>query len=183
MPEALSNMTVIGPDTQIKGELTFDTAARILGRVEGKVTSKGELQIGDGAVCKAALDAGKVMIDGVVEGNVSARERVQLNGKARVVGDISAMTLVVAEGASFVGHCRVGPDAGRTAATAAPEATVRTVRSSSRNGTPTVVVPAIASPTLAPAPDNLAAAFAGLEAKLAGIGKQRTMDAVADAAV
>lgn len=181
MPEALNSMTVIGPDTQIKGELTFDTAARILGRVEGKVTSKGELQIGEGAVCKAALDAGKLTIDGTVEGNVSARERVQLNGKARVTGDISAMTLVVAEGASFIGHCRVGPDAGRAAVTAAPEATARTARSSSRNGAPTVVISA--APPVPPASDNLAAAFAGLEAKLAGIGKQRTVESVTDAAV
>ncbi len=182
MPESHSSMTVIGPDTQIKGELTFDTAARILGRVEGKVTSKGELQIGDGAVCKAALDAGKVLIDGVVEGNVTARERVQLNGKARVVGDIAAMTLVVAEGASFVGHCRVGPDAARTADTAAPEPTARATRSSSRNGTPTVVVPAVAATAISPAPDNLVAAFAGLEAKLAGIGRTRAVEALTDAA-
>jgi len=182
MPEAHSNMTVIGPDTHIKGELTFDTAARILGRVEGKVTSKGELQIGDGAVCKAALDAGKVLIDGIVEGNVSARERVQLNGKARVTGDINAMTLVVAEGASFIGHCRVGPDA-RAVASAAPEPTARTVaRSSTRNGTPTVVVPAAAAATMPQQPDNLAAAFAGLEAKLAGIGRTRTNDTLTEAA-
>jgi len=181
MPEALSSMTVIGPDTQIKGELTFDTAARILGRVEGKVTSKGELQIGETAVCKAALDAGKVTIDGTVEGNVSARERVQLNGKARVTGDISALTLVVAEGASFVGHCRVGPEAGRSAVTAAPETIARTTRSSNRNGTPTVVIAGHPQP-IAQAPDNLAAAFAGLEAKLAGIGKQRALETAADVA-
>src|SRR5882672_9721633 len=113
MAEATTGMTVIGPDTHIKGELTFDTTARILGKVEGKVSSKGELQIGDGANCKAALEAGRVVIDGIVEGNVTARERIQLNAKARVTGDLVANTLVVADGASFIGHCRVGPDASR----------------------------------------------------------------------
>lgn len=158
MAEATQSMTVIGPDTHIKGELSFDTTARILGKVEGKVTSKGELQIGEGANCKAALEAGRIVIDGFVEGNVTARERIQLNAKARVMGDLVAGTLVVADGASFIGHCRVGTEAGR-AATAEP-ARARTAPAPTRNGS-------------SPAPENLAAAFAGLEAKLAGIGKVR----------
>lgn len=159
MAEPTQSMTVIGPDTHIKGELSFDTTARILGKVEGKVTSKGELQIGEGANCKAALEAGRIVIDGFVEGNITARERIQLNAKARVTGDLVAGTLVVVDGASFIGHCRVGAEAGRTGATEPPRARLATTPT--RNGS---------SPA---APENLAAAFAGLEAKLAGIGKAR----------
>ncbi|NUQ52510.1 MAG: polymer-forming cytoskeletal protein, partial [Phycisphaerales bacterium] len=110
MPEPTNQTTIIGPDTTLKGELTFENSARIMGRVEGKVSSKGEVTIGDGAACKATIDAGRVLVDGVVEGNITAKEKVQLNAKARVVGDITAMTLVVSEGASFTGHCRVGAD-------------------------------------------------------------------------
>lgn len=170
MPESTSNMTVIGADTQIKGELSFDTTARILGRVDGQITSKGELQIGDGANCRATLDAGKIIIDGYVEGNINARDRVQLNSKAKVVGDVSAGTLVVAEGASFIGHCRVGPEAGKTPAP-------KTTRNGTTNGaTPhsPVTVPITGTPgPITNGTDNLAAAFAGLEAKLAGIGRAK----------
>lgn len=166
MAEPTTSMTVIGPDTHIKGELSFDTTARILGKVEGKVTSKGELQIGDGASCKAALEAGRVVIDGIVEGNVTARERIQLNAKARVVGDLVANTLVVADGASFVGHCRVGTDATRTTPTTAESHRAKTT-TTARNGS------SVSTSVPGPAPENLAAAFAGLEAKLAGIGKTR----------
>lgn len=162
MPESTTHMTVIGADTQIKGELSFDTTARILGKVDGQITSKGELQIGEGASCRAALDAGKIIIDGYVEGNINARERVQLNSKAKVVGDVSAGTLVVAEGASFIGHCRVGPEAGKAPAT-------KPARNGTTNGSNGHGTTAPANGT-----DNLAAAFAGLEAKLAGIGRART---------
>lgn len=158
-----NQMTVIGADTQIKGEITFDTAARILGKVEGRVTSKGELQVADGAICKAALESGRVVVDGYVEGNITARERVQLNAKARVTGDIVSNTLVVAEGASFIGHCKVGTDAHRTTAEA-PRA---------RGATTRAAVAIEPTPSATPAAENLAAAFAGLEAKLAGIGKNR----------
>jgi cytoskeletal protein CcmA (bactofilin family) len=102
--------TVIGPDTHIKGEMVFDTTARILGTFEGRVIAKGEIQIGEGAACKAAVEGAIVIVDGLIEGDVQARERVQLNAKARVIGDITSATLVVAEGASFTGNCRVGPD-------------------------------------------------------------------------
>jgi len=105
--------TVIGPDTHIKGDMTFDGTARLLGTFEGTITAKGELQIANGATCKAAVDAAKVTVDGDVDGNVTARDRVELTAKAKVKGDLIASRLVVAEGASIVGHVSIGPDAAK----------------------------------------------------------------------
>jgi len=106
-----STMTVIGPDTKIKGEMSFGAGAKILGHFEGTIDAKGEIFIGEGATCKASLDASKVVIDGALEGDVIARDRAELNSNAKMHGDMVATTLVIAEGAAFVGHCRVGPDA------------------------------------------------------------------------
>ena len=111
MAESISNTTVIGTDTIIKGEMTFESSAKILGKFEGKLTAKGELQVGQGAQCKATVDAGTIIIDGEIEGNVTARERAKLNSSAKVIGDITAKTLIVAEGATFTGRCHVGADA------------------------------------------------------------------------
>lgn len=113
MAETGNQTTIIGADTQIKGEMTFEGAARLLGIFEGKISAKGELHVADGASCKAAVDAGKVTVDGSVEGNVTARERVELTARARMKGDLVAAKLLVAEGASFVGHVTVGPEAGK----------------------------------------------------------------------
>lgn len=122
MADGGNQVTVIGADTKIKGEMTFETSARVLGRVEGSISAKGELQVAEGGTCKADIEAGRVMIDGSVEGNVTARERLELSPKARVTGDIVAAKLVVAEGASFSGHCRVGADAGQAKAPSQAEA-------------------------------------------------------------
>ena len=111
MSEHESQITVIGPDTHIKGEMSFERTARILGRFEGQVTSGGELQVGASAECTASLEAETVIVDGHVEGNVMARDRIQLNSTARVTGDVVAEKLIVAEGASFSGRCCVGPEA------------------------------------------------------------------------
>ncbi|MEM1166580.1 MAG: polymer-forming cytoskeletal protein [Planctomycetota bacterium] len=105
-------MTVIGPDTHIKGEMHFDGTARILGSFEGRISAKGEVQIGLGAVCKAAVEGSMVIVDGSVEGDVQARESVHLNERASVKGDIAAPRMVVADGASFIGHCRIGAEFG-----------------------------------------------------------------------
>ena len=103
--------TVIGKDTSIKGELKFNGSAKIMGHVEGEIAAKGQLEIGDGGRCKGAIDADKIMIDGRVEGDITARSSLQLNSKADLHGDLIAATLVIAEGATLVGHCRVGPEA------------------------------------------------------------------------
>jgi cytoskeletal protein CcmA (bactofilin family) len=54
MADPVSPTTVIGPDTHIKGDMTFDSTARILGSFEGQITAKGELQIASGASCRAS---------------------------------------------------------------------------------------------------------------------------------
>lgn len=121
MSDQETQITVIGPDTRIKGEMSFERTARILGQFEGRVQSTGELQIGTSAQCQATLEASTVIVDGTVEGNIVARDRIQLNGSARVNGDVVAEKLVVAEGASFNGRCRVGPEAVAEAERNTPE--------------------------------------------------------------
>jgi len=93
--------------------MTFDHTARILGHFEGSISAKGELQIAESATCKASVEASKIMVDGAVDGNIAARERVELTAKARIKGDLVAPRLVVAEGASFVGHVTIGQEAAR----------------------------------------------------------------------
>lgn len=113
MAEPGNETTVIAADTHITGQMSFERSARIVGKFEGKVTAKGELQVAETAQCKAEVEAQNVVVDGHIEGNVTAREKVQLNSKAKITGDIVADKLVVAEGASFYGNCAVGPDSGK----------------------------------------------------------------------
>ena len=121
MAEQDNQVTIIAADTHIRGEMSFDRTARLLGKFDGKVTAKGELQIAEGAACNAEVQAQKVTVDGSVEGNVSAQDCVQLNNKAKIKGDIKAAKLIVAEGASLSGHCSVGPDAATSAPTQQPK--------------------------------------------------------------
>lgn len=127
-----STTTVIGGDTHFKGELTYDGSARILGRFEGAITTKGDLHIAEGASCKAQITVGSATIDGAVEGNLTATGVVQLNATSKLVGDLAAGKLIVAEGATFTGQVQVGTETVHTPAPP-PEPTDKPAAAASRS--------------------------------------------------
>ena len=100
--------TVIGADAKFKGELSFDSAAKVMGQFEGSIASKGTIHVADGSQCKASVNAKEVAVEGHIEGNVQASDRVDLKPKGRITGDIVAARMSMADGASIVGHCRIG---------------------------------------------------------------------------
>lgn len=102
-----SDMTIIGPTAKVSGDLHHDGPAQVLGGFEGKIYATGQVHIAQSAVCRGTIEAEQVIVDGDVEGDITARQRLQLTATARVVGDLVARTLIVEEGASFVGNCRV----------------------------------------------------------------------------
>lgn len=110
MADNANQTTVIGADARFNGELTFEGTARILGVFEGRITTKGELQIAENATCRATIEAGQVNLDGTIEGDVTARERLELSSKARLKGNVVAARLSVAEGAVIVGHVTIGQE-------------------------------------------------------------------------
>lgn len=110
--------TVVGADSYFKGELSFESTAKIVGKFDGTITGKGELQVSKNAKCSADVKAGAVAVDGRIEGNVTVSDTVKLNSSGVVKGDITAAKMVVVEGASFMGMCAVGPEAQKQAGAA-----------------------------------------------------------------
>lgn len=104
-------LTIIGRGAHIKGEVTFDTPARVMGTIEGRIIAKTDLYIGETARCLADVQGTRFYVDGVVEGSIHATDQIELSPKCCVKGDVTAATLIVTEGASLMGYCRVGPDA------------------------------------------------------------------------
>ena len=68
--------------------------------------------------------SGTVMINGEVVGNVSASERVELRGTARVFGDVEAPVVVVEEGVLFDGQCKMSKARSADDASATRDSTV-----------------------------------------------------------
>ena len=94
--------------SRVSGHLMFQGLARIDGNVEGEIQCHGTLIIGEDADVRAKISSQIVVIRGKVEGNVTAREKVELVAPGRVVGNISTPRLTVTEGVVFEGDCSMG---------------------------------------------------------------------------
>lgn len=94
--------------SRVTGQLTFQGSARIEGSVDGEIQCNGTLTIGERAEVRAKISGDVVIIRGRVEGNVVAKEKVELVTPARVFGDIDTPRLVITEGVVFDGDCSMG---------------------------------------------------------------------------
>lgn len=97
----------LGKGSEFEGKLTFREAVRIDGNFNGEITSTDTLIIGSDAVIKAEIDVGSAVISGNVEGEIRAREKLELHPPARVYGIIKTPKLVILEGAVFEGSCQM----------------------------------------------------------------------------
>jgi cytoskeletal protein CcmA (bactofilin family) len=100
--------TTIGADASFKGHLKFEKGACLLGRIEGEISSKGELVVAEGARINAEVQVENIRIEGELKGNLSATNKVHLSESGHVEGDICASRLEVAEGAVLIGQCKIG---------------------------------------------------------------------------
>ncbi|MGH8013367.1 MAG: bactofilin family protein [Candidatus Binataceae bacterium] len=99
----------IGKGTKISGKLSFRAPARIEGEAEGEVTGD-DIVIAQGAVVTARISAARLVVAGVVNGEIIARERVEVLATARLHCTISTPKLVLNEGATFDGDCKMPRD-------------------------------------------------------------------------
>jgi cytoskeletal protein CcmA (bactofilin family) len=99
--------------TKVSGKLSFDGPARIDGEVDGEITSKDSLNIGETAVVTAQIRAASVVVAGKVSGDITGSQKIEIRPSAKVVGNLAAPLLSIHEGAQFEGHCSMQPEAAR----------------------------------------------------------------------
>lgn len=107
---------------RFEGTLTFEDTFRIDGVLKGKVVTKNELIIGDGAAIDAEIHVGRLSVSGNVRGVIYARERVEVHAGARLQAEIHTPSLLVEDGAVIQGPVETGPQVGRAPGTASDTA-------------------------------------------------------------
>ena len=95
--------------SKIHGKVSFEGPARIDGEVDGEISAKDSVVIGESAVVTAQIRAASVTVGGKVSGDITATQRIEIRPAAKVSGNITAPVLVVQEGALFEGHCSMQP--------------------------------------------------------------------------
>ncbi|ATB51529.1 bactofilin BacM [Corallococcus macrosporus] len=99
--------TLLGKGSEFEGKLTFEGQVRIDGKFQGQIITKDVLVIGDGAKVQAEIQAGTVIINGQVEGNVKATQIIELKTPGRVKGNLETPSLSMDRGVIFEGSLKM----------------------------------------------------------------------------
>ena len=99
--------TLLGKGSEFEGKLTFEGQVRIDGKFSGQIFTKDTLVIGEGAKVNAEINAGTVIVNGAVEGNIRAAQLIELHTPGRVKGNLETPSLSIDKGVMFEGSCKM----------------------------------------------------------------------------
>ncbi|MBL8053410.1 MAG: cell shape determination protein CcmA [Nitrospira sp. UW-LDO-01] len=102
------HFTVLGKDVTFKGVVHFHSTVQLDSSIEGEIHAKGMLVIGENATIRGTIVAETIVTRGKIHGNVTATSKIQLLKPAVVLGDISAPSFSMEEGAFFKGSIDMG---------------------------------------------------------------------------
>jgi cytoskeletal protein CcmA (bactofilin family) len=96
-------ITTISGGVIIEGKLTSNGNVRIDGRVNGDINANGNVIIGDSGEVNGEVNADVINLGGKVTGTVNAREKLVLESRSILKGDLITKILVIEAGAYFEG--------------------------------------------------------------------------------
>jgi cytoskeletal protein CcmA (bactofilin family) len=103
--------SVIGENARLKGELVSKGSVNLAGEFEGAVKADGEVIVATSGKVVGELHGATVSVSGRVDGNIYARETLEICKTGRVNGDMTGGRIVIEEGAAY--HGRVKVEAGQ----------------------------------------------------------------------
>ncbi|NUO73029.1 MAG: polymer-forming cytoskeletal protein [Frateuria sp.] len=104
---ASNDTSLIARGTVIRGDLRFSGALHLDGRIEGAVLAEGEdavFTLSEHGQVHGEIHVPHAIINGQVQGDIHAGERLELAPQARVTGDVHYRTLEMAAGAQVNGR-------------------------------------------------------------------------------
>ena len=112
LPSGRGEGAVIGRSIRIDGDLQGEEDLRIEGTVNGTVQLKNNaLTIGTGGTITANVYAKSVTVEGRMDGDLFASERISIQKNAQVQGNITAPRVNLEDGAKFKGSIEMDPAA------------------------------------------------------------------------
>ncbi len=100
--------TIISRGVKIEGKITSSGNIRVDGEIQGDIFSESNITIGEDAKINGLINATIITIGGKVSGIVRAKDKLILNSKSNLKGDIFTKNLVIEEGAKFDGKSKTG---------------------------------------------------------------------------
>ena len=100
---ATERVSVLGPTLHFKGELHADEEVLIKGRIEGSITHSQRITVCPEGTVTANVRAQVIVVEGTVQGDLTAEKSVMVRETAKLRGNITAPSVSIVEGALFTG--------------------------------------------------------------------------------
>jgi cytoskeletal protein CcmA (bactofilin family) len=123
VPAAAGDLNaLLGRGSEFEGKLTFEGTVRIDGKFTGTIVTNDVLVVGEGAKIQAEISCGTVIVHGEINGDVKAKNAVELHHPARMKGNIDTPSLMIEKGVTFEGQCKMDVPAEKPAKSSQPSA-------------------------------------------------------------
>ena len=104
---ATGSTSTVSKEVKIEGEIQGSENLQVEGRFKGTIKLAGDLYIGPTGVVDADIEADNVVVHGQLNGNVLARKQLQIQSSGKLVGDCTAQSIDIKEGALFEGRSKM----------------------------------------------------------------------------
>ncbi len=105
---ASSELNFIGKGTLVKGEISTESSLRVDGTVKGKIICKNTLTIGETGRVEGEIQAANAIVGGKIQGKIHVNQKLVLESKSSLIGELKASKLIIDEGAVFQGSSDMG---------------------------------------------------------------------------
>lgn len=104
---AAGTTSLLSSEVQIEGDIQGNENLQIEGKLKGSIRLTGDIYVGQTGLVEADVEADNIVILGQINGNVTARKQLQIQSSGKLMGDCSAQTIDIREGALFDGRSKM----------------------------------------------------------------------------
>ncbi len=102
-----SSVNILGPGTEVKGDIISNGDIRIDGKLVGSIKTDGKLVVGQTGVIEGEVECKNSDLAGSFQGKITVSELLVLKATVKVKGDIYTSKLSIEPGALFTGTCNM----------------------------------------------------------------------------
>ena len=107
--------SLVSKNVRIEGEVQGPENLHVEGYIKGAIALSGDIFVGNTGIVEADLEAKNIVIQGEVTGNIKAHQQLEIHPSGKLIGDCTAASIDIKEGAVFEGRSVMMRSAGSAA--------------------------------------------------------------------
>ena len=104
---ASGTTSLLSKEVKIEGDIQGSENLQVEGKFKGTIKLAGDIHVGQTGVIDADIEADNIVIQGRINGNVTARKQLQIQSSGKLMGDCTAQSIDIKEGALFEGRSKM----------------------------------------------------------------------------